>query len=88
MFLNSFVSIIIVKNECFIILFYQPPKFGKSHTFILSRFQMLQSGQGHQIIQTASGQQIVVQSGQSIQVNIVSLQSGCTVEHRHPDASG
>ena len=30
--------------------------------------QMLQSGQGHQIIQTANGQQIVVQSGQSIQV--------------------
>jgi len=29
---------------------------------------MLQSGQGHQIIQTANGQQIVVQSGQSIQV--------------------
>jgi hypothetical protein len=33
-----------------------------------SHFQMLQSGQGHQIIQTANGQQIVVQSGQSIQV--------------------
>ena len=35
------------------------------------RFQMLQSTQGHQIIQTATGQQLVVQSlptGQQLQV--------------------
>jgi hypothetical protein len=33
---------------------------------------MLQGGQAHQIIQTANGQQIVVQSGQSIQVSYLS----------------